>query len=374
MTSRFRNQLIAGLIVLLGGGAIISAGYMHYVYPVQENPGQVVTADFNGDGLLDLAVSNRASNTVSVLVGQADGSFLPAVNYPAGQGTILGGIASADFNEDGNQDLAVVVGDVGGRGGTIAILLGNGDGTFQAPYFVPTEISPLSIAAADLNHDGSPDLFVGGNGNSCVLLGNGNGTFQNPDIFQIGEFGDTVAVAIADLNGDGNPDLISAEYTDNQVGVLLGDGEGKFSQPRLYNSGPTPNGVIAADFNGDGVLDLAVSNYQSNAVSVLPGVGNGRFGSPVHSAAGGISPTTVAAANINGDGELDLVVGNYGPPGSVSILVGLGNGKFRVARQILVGENTGYLVLGAFGSKGRLGMAVSDSGGDTLDVFSNVPK
>src|SRR5260370_618009 len=152
-----------------------------------KEPSSLVTADFNGDGKMDVAVTNRADNTVAVLLGNGDGSFQDPVTYVVGSGLSFPiSLVAGDFNRDGFQDLAVANALVGLDGGTIGILLGNGDGSFQSPIPYDTQVSPISLAVGDLNGDGFLDIVVGGNGSGRVMLGNGDGSFRLGVSFQNG--------------------------------------------------------------------------------------------------------------------------------------------------------------------------------------------
>ena len=201
----------------------------------------VAVADVNGDGKPDLLVANAGSNSVGVLLGNGDGTFQTAVLYPSGgYGAIS--VAVADVNGDRKPDLIVanVCGDSKcATSGTVGVLLGNGDGTFQvAATYDSGGYSALSVAALDVNRDGKPDLLVAngcaiqlqnctGDGVVGVLLGNGDGTFQAAVSYDSGgQY--AYAVAVADVNGDGKPDLLVANWSSNSVGVLLGNGDGIF--------------------------------------------------------------------------------------------------------------------------------------------------
>jgi hypothetical protein len=197
-------------------------------------PVSVAIADLNADGRPDLAVANAASNTVSVLLGNGDGTF--ATNADFGTGAHPSCVAIADLNADGRPDLAVANWD----SSTVSVLLGNGDGTFGTRMDFITGIHPASVAIADLNADGRPDLVVAEAGAfvrdrlgghyagiaTSVLLGNGDGTFgTRTDL--IAAYG-PISAAIADLNADGRPDLVVAGNS-GDVSVRLGNGDGTFS-------------------------------------------------------------------------------------------------------------------------------------------------
>jgi hypothetical protein len=183
----------------------------------QNSPVSVVVGDFNRDGHLDLATVNEGccNDSISVVMGNGNGTFQAAVNYPVANanGNAVNGISivTADFNHDTYLDLATL--EPGTNGGTIAVFLNNGDGTFQAPSFYSAQGAitdpsfPMDLAEADFNKDGNPDLVFSANwrGGAGVLLGNGDGTFGQP--IWLATDVDVTGVATGDFNGDGNPDL-----------------------------------------------------------------------------------------------------------------------------------------------------------------------
>ena len=300
--------------------------------------------DFNGDGYPDLVV--RGSNSIDVLTGVGDGTFRQGFHYATGIGTYTGPFAVADMNHDGKLDLVVTIAifgfGIGAGTATLAstqVLLGNGDGTFQAQPVTTSVCCVTGIAVADFNGDGHADLAVllhnlgvGPTGDQMlVYLGTGGGSFAAPLSSKVGVY--PSALVAGDFNHDGKLDLVVEDQGDltssatpgSGYSILLGKGDGTFSTPAAIplglGSGLHPAGLVAADLNRDGRLDLAVT-FTNGPLLVLPGRGDGTFPAPTsYSVAGFTAP---AVADLNGDGVPDLMSGS-GP----NWLLGTGDGSFQ---------------------------------------------
>lgn len=332
----------------------------------------VAVGDVNGDGNADLVVTNQCADSacmrrglVGVLLGKGDGTFEWAAKYDSG-GYGAFSVAVADVNGDGKPDLVVAnvcASSDCTNGGSVAVLLGNGDGTFKAAMsYASGGENAYSVAVDDVNGDGKPDLLVANycansecstDGNVGVLMGNGDGTFKSAVPYSSGAY-HTVSVAVGDLNGDGKPDLVVGSYcasssncASGSVGVLLGNGNGTFRAAVSYSSGGyEAQSVAVGDVNGDGKLDLLVANTicapndcATGSVGVLLGNGDGTFQPAVAFESGGFSAESVAVADVNGDGKPDLLVANTCVAdgafdcvnGSVAVLFGNGDGTFQTA-------------------------------------------
>src|SRR5882724_37144 len=238
--------------------------------------------------------------------------LLPGVPEPSvGRGPFS--VTSGDFNGDGKLDLVTA----SSRDNNVSVLLGNGDGTFQAA--VNYSVGAFSVTSGDFNGDGKLDLVVaGGPNNVSVLLGNGDGTFQAAVTYSVGPVGTSpFSVMSGDFNGDGTLDLVAANTGSNNVSVLLGNGDGTFQAAVSYPAGSGPRSVTSGDFNGDGKLDLAVTwasqSGASSGVSVLLGNGDGTFQAAVGYSVGPFgtsTPFSVTTGDFNGDENLDLVTAN----------------------------------------------------------------
>src|SRR5271156_2841268 len=277
----------------------------------QNSGNTVLTADFNGDGIPDLVI--LGNDTISVLLGNGDGTFT-AAPYPPSD--LPGAIAVGDFNGDGIPDLALApILDEGNS----EVLLGNGDGTFTTANGSfgngNGTVTSNSIAAADFNGDGKLDLVEACSGDEgpcnnllLILSGNGDGTFTQFSETPL-PFAGSQSMAVGDFNGDGQPDVAVTNSGANGVNVFLNNEGGLSFVYTMPATGAGPTSITAADFNGDGKLDLAVANSGSNNVTILLGNGDGTFKAATSPVAD-TGSTSVTAADFNGDGKEDLVVAN----------------------------------------------------------------
>jgi hypothetical protein len=215
----------------------------------------VVAGDFNRDGYLDLAVTNRDSNTVSILAGNGDGTFAPKVDFATAAGPLW--LTIGNFNADGTLDLAIVSSSTN----AISVLLGNGDGSFQAHSDYSTTGTPYAVTTADVNGDGKLDLITNSSNTITVLLGNGDGSFRGGVDYTSGP-GPT-AILMADIDGDGILDAVAPNSNGTTISILRGNGDGSFKPSTDYDAGASPFGVAIGDFNGDGRLDVVVADLNS---------------------------------------------------------------------------------------------------------------
>ncbi len=330
-------------------------------------PLAIAVGDFNRDGKTNLIVANN-SPFITVLLGNGDGTFQTAGNYPVANSSLS--VAVADFNGDGKPDVAVASLNIG----TISILLGNGDGTFQPAvnYSVPGELE--LIAAADFNGDGIPDLVASAYGAVTVLLGHGDGTFGAPKtVSTVNAF----AMAVGDFNGDGIADLAISVYTDQTLTILLGNGDGTFQAGATYNLSVHPRELLVADFNRDGKDDLALASWGTYGLAVLIGNGDGSFqpalayGDPIENDA----ETSIAVGDFHGNGILDIALSNYTEFG-VTIFPGNGDGTFSVGQSYAMNYSTSFPVVADFNGDGKADLAASaapDSGEPGVIVMLGGP-
>ncbi|HEX5732230.1 MAG TPA: FG-GAP-like repeat-containing protein [Blastocatellia bacterium] len=339
------------------------------------NPQSVAVGDFNLDGRSDLAVANRISNDVTILIGDATGNFTQPATSPEVAGTEPRSVAVGDFNRDGRPDLATA--NFGSNG--VTILLGDGTGNFTQAATSPeaTGFTPRSVTVGDFNLDGRPDLATANsNGNNVtILLGDGTGNFNQPATSPEVVNAFPVSLAAGDFNLDGRPDLAVVNNGSDNVTILIGDATGNFTQAATSSIavGDLPQSVAIGDFNLDGKSDLAVANFGPDEnLTILLGDGAGNFTEPASSPEGaGVDPFSVAVGDFNLDGRPDLAVAKQGS--NVTILIGDATGNFTetATSPESTGTNPQSVAVGDFNLDGRSDLAVANRIGSSVTILLN---
>jgi len=320
-----RHTMVAFLCLALSQQLVWAASFKGpATFPAHLAPMSIVVADFNGDGNLDIAIANRTSNDISVLLGKGNGTFNAQVKYSAGAGT-----------------------------------------------------DPVAIAAADLNGDGKPDLVVADSGNKSVsvLINSGTGTFAAAVEYKVGN--SPSGIAAGDLNGDGIADIAVTNAADSTVTVLFNNGTGKFATAGTYSTDASPHSVVIADFNGDGANDLATANQNGNDVSILLNQGGGALAAAVNycvvsvsgacNSVGAVDPLSLVAVDLNGDGKPDLAVASSSQ--SVVTLLNNGSGVFTLTAQASASKNPQAIAAGVFITNGQQDVVVADGVANSFEIF-----
>ena len=336
-------------------------------------PQSIAVADFNGDGNQDLAVANVNGNELTILLGDGSGGFSPAPGSPIAISRPYS-VAAEDFNGDGKPDLAVA--NNFAANGTVSVLVGDGTGGFSQGMVAACP-NAVFMAVGDFNGDGNQDLAATNNGSGgtvTVLLGNGGAGFSPAPASPFAAGNEPRYVVVSDLNGDGTQDLAVTNFGSNDLTVLLGNGSGGFNPAAgsPVTVGTNPSHLAAGDFNGDGRQDIAVPNSGSNDVTILLGSGSGGFApgseSPIPVGSG---PTSVAVGDFNGDGKQDIAVTCYGS-NNLPFLLGNGGGGFGAADPPAVtGIAPIFVATGDFNSDGRPDLAVANYIDNDLSIFLN---
>lgn len=295
--------------------------YYFASYKVGRNPTTVTPTDVNQDGLTDLLTTNIGSNTLSILLGNGDGTFREQVQLNTCKEPRS--LALGMFNLDTYPDVVLAC----SGGDEVAVLFGRADGKFEEGPRYPVHRTPIAIASGDLNGDQAQDLVVAlRNDKIKVFLGTGTGEFIHGAQY---EYGDTpTSVGLADLNGDGKIDLAvtNGGPMSNAVSIWMGNGDGTFRQPADYRTGKRPLGVSFADFNNDRTSDLLVINGERDSFTTFLGNGKGTF-LPGHDSGADAGPNFGLARDFNGDNRTDVAIVNL-QSNDLSILFGRGDGTF----------------------------------------------
>ncbi len=369
------------MLALLAGDAFGQPLLPGRLFPSGAAQDSFAVADFDGDGIVDFAVGTpnvgdlAHPRGISLLKGDGKGRFLPPKHVATIEGFgYIRFVATADLNGDGRPDLVLARGGSELRVGSVDVLLGNGDGSFQPQKGFDVGTDPRLIIAGDINADGALDLVVANEGSAdwappatpdlSILLGYGDGTFAPQT--RISTASSVDSMVLGDFNGDGKPDLVINNFfgpfgTDSYgLQFLAGDGDGAFAPPIWIAAGLIPSHVVAGDFNEDGYLDLAIDSNTQEAlgVAVLAGRGDGTFSAPAEVIAGAPPATGLSVADVDGDGKQDLITWE-----DIYVYLGSGRGTFTQKGHFLASP-TQFVQVGDFNSDGRLDLAIASTGGE----------
>jgi CSLREA domain-containing protein len=317
--------------------------------------------DFNNDGNQDLAIANNSSASVSIRLGDGAGGFTGSTTVSTGNNPFA--IAVGDFNGDGNQDLAVAC----TSGGVVSIRLGDGAGNFSGTTNISAGSTAKSIALGDFNNDGKLDFVTANFGadTASVRLGDGAGGFSGSTNVSVGD--GPGQVRVGDFDGDGDLDFATSNQNAGTVSVRLNDGAGNFSGTTEITVGPNPEFMALGDFNKDGKLDLVTANQNAGTLSVRFGDGAGSFTGTMTLTVSS-DPRQVLAGDFNNDGNPDIAV-KQASAGTVNYLLGDGLGGFAAPVSVATtGAGGSFLALGDFNQDGRQDFVTSDFNAGLLAV------
>jgi hypothetical protein len=369
--------MVVGAILSLAGDSIafatvqFASSVSHYC---GSNARVVTTGDFNLDGHLDISVGLNGGS-IGVLLGHGDGTFDSVVTYTA-SGHVWG-LAVADFNNDGWPDIAAA----DDTANEIVLFQNEGNGAFGSPAHFSTgdNTNPQSITAADFDGDGNMDAAAGmrmlEGGHFKIFMGDGEGSFGAPTGYPV--TGGVQGITSADLDHDGDVDIATANYVSGSVSVFLNEGDGAFGPEANYDSIPGNQSgtffVIGADLNGDGNLDLAAVNAGNNNVSVFLGSGDGAFGPAAQYPSGDKNDRSVAADDFDRNGRVDLVLANLITNNVISVLPGNGGGTFGPAQNYVAQSQPHSVAVADFDEDGRTDVVAANYGGTgVVSIFRNV--
>lgn len=356
------NTDTASAGVLLGGAGGFSAARVVTTDATTSTVTASVAADFNRDGRTDLAIIDSAGGRAIAFMQSANGALVQTAIVVSNVNAAPVALAAADFNVDGILDLAIL----NTAFGSVAVAFGVGDGTFAATNVVGSGAQPRGVAIADFSGDGKPDMAVAGIGVVSVLTNTGEGRFgRGEDVVATGAT--LSSIVTGDFNVDGRPDIAFVASTEPVLRVALGLGGSRFSAPTTIALASPSRSLAIADLDGDGRLDLVVANLNTATVSVLLGLGNGGFAA-ASSLPVGIQPSSVAIADVDGDRRLDIVVGNAGS-NDISVLHGNPAGGF-VPSTLPVGVAASHVTVADLDRDGHPDFVASSARSFVTTLFS----
>jgi hypothetical protein len=324
-----------------------------------------IITDLNGDGFPDALVLNKGEPSISRFIGKGNGLFTKLTKL-TGLCSGTSGMATADFNNSGHQDLVISCNGIG----QYAFFAGIGDGNFNPAvnYSIdPLESLPVDIAVGDFNADGYKDIAMAlaATNNVSVRFGNNNGTFGPVAVYDVGS--SPSKLAVGDLNNDNKDDIVVINAADDSISILLNNGNGTFAPEVTYGTGSGPSAITLADLNSDGYKDVIVANNLEDNISVFLNLNDGTLDLGINTGVG-LGPIGLVAKDLNADGIMDLAVSNIGDS-TVSILFGLNIGTFDVQPSLVALMNPININADDFNADGVKDLFVVSNGESKVQII-----
>lgn len=337
------------------------------------DPCSIAAADVDGNHQIDLVVANAGTGSIGILIGFGNGTFMAQMKYFISADSKPNFISLGDFNKDRQLDIAVA--DIGTY--DLTVLIGYSNGMFASPTIHSSnlECKPFLIAAGDLNNDNQSDIAIASleTNNMHVMINYAQQPSENPPTYSTGQGSTPYQVLLRDFNNDTWLDIAVINKGTKNIGIFLGYGNGSFAEELTYSTG-NPSGPTAfaiSDFNNDNVLDIVVCNVYTNNIGLLLGYGNGSFANvTMYNFGQYFSPKSVAVADFNNDGQQDLAICSYGP-NTISIIFGKGNGDFELRVKYSTGEGSRpyWVAVEDFNNDHIPDIAVANSGTNSIGIY-----
>ncbi|CAF3754506.1 unnamed protein product, partial [Adineta steineri] len=359
--------------VFLGLGNDTFSNQTTYSTGMGSLPIAITIVDLNNDSYLDIVVANFWGSNVGIFLGYGDATFTNQTTFYTGNASGPCAVITADFNNDSLLDIAVAL----QTSGQMGVFLGHGNGTFfdVVIYLIDINAKPASIATGDFNNDNRLDIVVSnsGFGSISIFYGNGDGNFSYMTNYTTGSDSDTAWIVVSDLNNDGVLDIAVANLGTDNIGVFFGNVNHSFYDQITFSTGigSAPNALVVEDFNNDNQLDIAFVNFGTNCLGVLLQCINGTFFDPLTYSTGDNSqPYFLAVGDFNKDERLDVVAANFGTD-NIGMFFGYVNEDFLNAPAYSTGSSSQVtsIAVGDFNNDTRLDVVITNNATNNVKVI-----